>query len=202
MRGSCQGCRQLQGGCQPTERPFHRARWALAVREDDKPVFRCVIHGAVLSRGKLSAISMPRSSAAYTVDVSSSPMWLWVWRFWRSTTAAPILPSIPLPSVSRIKGFYLGSLDRMSSWLFTAMSLSSMVTSGGACHGVWTNAFRLFQFLTKVLEGAVRHSPASIGVHPDQSLSSNGRRRSIVGGTASVGPVRSLTAVSLTRRFI
>lgn len=42
----------------------------------------------------------------------------------------------------------------------------------------------------------------SIGVHPDQSLWSAGRPRSIERGTASAGPVRSRRAVSLTRRFI
>lgn len=52
-----------------------------------------------------------------------------------------------------------------------------MLTSGGACHGAWTNAFRLSQCLAKVPEGAVRHPPvfqacASIGVRPAQSLSS------------------------------
>lgn len=78
-----------------------------------------------------------------------------------------------------------------------------MVTSGGACHGAWANAFRLSQSLAKVPGGVVRHPPvfqacASIGDHPDQSLSSTGRRRSIVGGIANAGPVRSRRAASLT----
>jgi hypothetical protein len=34
-------------------------------------------------------------------------------------------------------------------------TLSSMVTSGGACHGAWTNAFRLSQSLAKVSGGVV-----------------------------------------------
>lgn len=49
---------------------------------------------------------------------------------------------------------------------------------------------------------AVLQACASIGVHPAQSLSSIGRRRSIVGGIAKTGPVRSRKAVSFASRFM
>jgi hypothetical protein len=49
----------------------------LAVCEDDEPVFRLFSPGPVLSRTKVSAASMARSSAAYTVDMSSLPIRLW-----------------------------------------------------------------------------------------------------------------------------
>ncbi|OQE03570.1 hypothetical protein PENSOL_c001G04969 [Penicillium solitum] len=39
------------------------------------PFFACLSHGSVLSRTTSSAISMIRSSAAYTVDASSSLIW-------------------------------------------------------------------------------------------------------------------------------
>ena len=76
----------------------------------------------------------------------------------------------------------------------------------GACHGAWTNAFRLSQLFAQVPQGGEgRKNPSvfqvciSIGFHLAQFLSFRGRRRSIVGGTAHKGPVRSRRTVPSSR---
>jgi hypothetical protein len=74
-----------------------------------------------------------------------------------------------------------------------AVSLSSMVTSGGARHGAWANAFRLSQFLAKVPgtnRTCVRYSTN------DAATSTSGRERLVWmvtdGGASLLDLCRSL----------
>ncbi len=81
-----------------------------------------------------------------------------------------------------------------------------MVTFGGAVMVPGRMLSEPPQSPAKVPRGAVRHPPifqacASVDVYSDQSVSSTGRRRSMVGRTANAGPVRSFTDLILTRQL-